>query len=61
MHAEQKRIYKSMTPDQKFAIANDLYWFARRAREARLRSLHPDWTDEQINQAVKEIFLYARS
>jgi hypothetical protein len=59
MHPEQKRIYKSMTPDQKFAIANGLYWAARRAREAWLRSLHPDWTEEQISRTVRDIFLHA--
>ena len=61
MHPEQKRIYKSMTPDERFALANRLYWFARRTREAWLRSIHPDWTDEQISHAVREIFLYART
>ena len=61
MHAEQKRIYKSMTPDQKFAVARELYWFARRMKEAWLRSLHPDWTDEEISRTVREIFLYART
>jgi len=61
MHPEQRRIYKSMTADQKFAIANELYWAARRAREAWLRSLHPDWTEEQISHTVREIFLHART
>jgi len=61
MLQEQKRIYKSMTPNQKFAVSNGLYWSARRAREAWLRSLHPEWTEEQISRTVKEIFLRART
>ena len=61
MHSIQKRIYKSMTPDEKFAVANGLYWAARRTREAWLRSLHPDWTEEQISRTVREIFLRART
>ncbi len=28
-------------------------------KAARLRNLHPDWSEEQINERVKEIFLYA--
>jgi len=61
MLQEQIRIYKSMTPGQKFAVANSLYWTARRAREAWLRSVHPEWTEERISRAVREIFLRARS
>lgn len=61
MHPEQERIYKAMTPEQKFAVANGLYWSARRAKEAWLRSLHPEWTDEQVSRKVREIFLYART
>jgi hypothetical protein len=61
MLQEQKRIYKSMTPDQKFAVAISLYWSARRARGAWLRSLHPEWTEERISRTVREIFLRART
>jgi hypothetical protein len=59
MHPEQKLIYKSMSPDRKFAIAMELYWTARRAREGWLRSLHPHWTEEQIRRRVRDIFLHA--
>lgn len=59
MHPEQKRIYKSLSPDQKFAIANGLYWSARRAKEEWVRSLHPDWSDKKVQTLVREIFLYA--
>lgn len=61
MLQEQKRIYKSMTPERKIAVANSLYWSARRAREAWLRSIHPDWTEELIRHTVREIFLRART
>ena len=59
MHLEQRRIYKAMTAERKFAIANELYWTARRARHAWLRSLHPDWCEEKIRRTVREIFLHA--
>lgn len=31
---------------------DDLYLFARQMTAARLRSKHPDWTDEQIEAGV---------
>jgi thymidylate kinase len=61
MHSEQKRIYQSMTPQQKLQIAMDLYNTARRLKAAGLKSQHPDWTEKEIHQKVREIFLNARS
>ncbi len=61
MLPEQKQIYKSMTPEQKYAVAMNLYWSARRMKEAWLRSIHPDWTEEQVSRTVREIFLRART
>ena len=61
MHPEQKRIYQSMTPEQKVNIVFDLYHAARQMKSAYLKKRHPDWTDEMIEQKVREIFLYAGS
>jgi hypothetical protein len=61
MHPEQKRIYKSMTAEQKYEIVHQLYWSAVQAKEAWLRSLHPEWDEKQIRRQVREIFLYART
>jgi hypothetical protein len=44
---------------QKLRTAAALYWGARKIKAARLRELHPDWTEEQVQQKVKEIFLHA--
>lgn len=44
---------------QKLRTAAGLYWGARKIKAARLRVLHPDWPKEQIDQAVKRIFLHA--
>jgi len=54
-------IYRKMTPGQKWQAARDLYWSARRLKAAWLRQIHPDWTEEQVQNEVREIFLYARS
>jgi hypothetical protein len=59
MHPEQKRIYQSMTPEQKLRIAANLYYSARALKAAGLRDQHPDWSEKEIQEKVKEIFLYA--
>lgn len=45
----------------KLEAAGHLYWGARNLKEAYLRTLHPDWTDDQIKTEVKKWMLYARS
>jgi hypothetical protein len=44
---------------QKWRTAAALYWGARKLKAAGLREQNPDWTDEQVERRVKEIFLYA--
>jgi hypothetical protein len=58
---KQVEIIKKMTPEQRFEVSMRLYWSARHLKEAAIRQHHPDWTDEQVQQAVKEAFMYARS
>lgn len=58
---EQIERYRAMTPAEKLRQAQHLYWSARRLREAYERSLHPDWTDDQIRAHVRRIFLLART
>jgi len=48
-----------MTGEQKLKTAFGLYWTARRIKAAALRQQYPDWTEEQVQQKVKEIFLHA--
>ena len=50
---------RRMTGAQKLRAAAGLYWTARKIKAARLRQQHPDWTEEQVQQKVKEIFMYA--
>ena len=61
MHPEQIKAFKSMTPAMKLRLAQSLYYSARSLKEAALRKQHPDWTEEEIKQKVREIFLYART
>jgi hypothetical protein len=61
MKTEAQKVVQAMSPVQKLRAAERLYHSARQLKAAALRAEHPDWTDEAIRQAVREIFLYARS
>lgn len=58
---EQIAIFKAMTPDQKWKAARDLYWTVRKHKAAYLRSIHPEWSEERLQEEVRNIFLRARS
>jgi hypothetical protein len=57
----QTEVLRRMTPEQKLHAALRLYWSARQLKAAWIRQQHPDWTDEQVEQAVKEAFTHART
>jgi hypothetical protein len=58
---KQKHIFQSMTPDQKLKIALSLYHSARQLKAAGLRAQNPDWSEEKVQNRLREIFLYART
>jgi hypothetical protein len=49
---------RRMTGAQKLRTAFQLYWGARKIKAARMRQQHPDWSEEQVQQRVKEIFMH---
>ncbi len=57
----QKKIFQAMAPAQKLEMALRLYYSARDLKAAGLRAQHPDWTEDQIEAKVREIFLYAQT
>ena len=61
MHPEQKRIFQSMSPEQKLKVALQLYYSARELKATSLRAQNPDWAEDRIQDRVREIFLYART
>ena len=60
-HQYQIEVYRAMTPQQKYELMQSLIDSARKMKYAYFRSIHSDWTDEQIQQALCDWFLYARS
>jgi hypothetical protein len=61
MHPEQKRIYQSMTPEQKLKVAIDLYYSAWELKLESLRAQNPNLPEKDIQAMVRETFLYART
>jgi hypothetical protein len=57
----QNQILAKMSPGKKLEVAMQLYYSARELKAAGLRTDHPDWDEKQVQQAVREAFLYART
>lgn len=49
----QSTIFRQMTPEEKWKAATQLYWSAWGLKEAYLQALHPGWTVQEVNEAVK--------
>ena len=56
---EYREVLRKLSGEQKLRTASALYWDARRLKAARLREQHPDWSEEAVEQRVKEIFMHA--
>jgi hypothetical protein len=52
---------KYLTPDKKLRLSLNLYHSAVKLKKASLRKFHPELSEKEIKEKVKEIFLYARS
>ena len=53
--------FRAMAPADKLGLISRLYLEAKTWKRAMLRSQHPDWTPEQIETVVKELFLRGSS
>lgn len=53
LHPEQVRVIRSMSQDRRLAVGMSLLKSARRMRRAALRAQHPDWSDEQLDDAIR--------
>jgi hypothetical protein len=58
---EQIAIFRAMSGEQKLKLAEQLYWTARKLKAAGIRAQHPDWSEVQITEAVRQIFLHGRT
>ena len=58
---EQTQALRRMSPAERWQVAYRLYWTMRQHKTAFLRAQHLDWSDQQINDQVRRIFLYANT
>lgn len=56
---EQIELLREMTGQQRFALAETMFWEARELKAAGVRHQHPDWSAEQVTAEVSRIFLNA--
>ena len=59
--AKRREILKAMTPQQKLKIAFDMRRTAMGLKTAWLKQIHPDWTEDEVQDEVRRIFLNART
>ncbi len=61
LHPAQVTAFRRMTPAEKLELAMKLREAAWELKTAGVRAQHPDWSEEQVRDRVREIFLYART
>jgi hypothetical protein len=59
--AQQIKVLRAMTGEERLEVAERLYWSARKMKAAGLRSQHPDWPETRVQADVRRIFSNARS
>ena len=57
----QNNILRKMTPTEKLRLSMRLYYSAWEFKAAWLRQNHQDWSEWQVQKAVKEIFANAKN
>jgi len=58
---EQFAALRAMSGVQRLQLAEGLFWSARKMKLAGLRSQHPDWTEQCLEDEVRRIFSHART
>ena len=56
---EYAETLRRLSGAQKLRTAFGIYWEARKLKAARLRIQHPDWSEQQIEEKVREVFMHA--
>jgi hypothetical protein len=58
---DQLETLRRLSPEERYRASRDLYWTLRRHKAAFLKSLHTDWSEEEIEAEVRRIFRDART
>ena len=60
LHPVQREIFQRISPWEKFSLTGKLFEDAQQIKKAALRDRHPTWSEEQLDQAVIDIFIYGK-
>lgn len=55
----QTQVFRAMTMEQRWRVAQNLCATGREWKTCALRSLHPNWRDPDIGAEVRRSFLHA--
>jgi hypothetical protein len=55
----QVEILRRLTPEQKLRAAERLYWSVWELKAAWFRQEHPEWREEQVKKAVRDVFAWS--
>lgn len=55
---EERHIFQNMSPADKLGLIAQMHMQARQWKRAALKAQHPDWSPEQVDRRVYEVFLY---
>ncbi len=58
---EQMKVLRTLSGQERWRVAERLYWSARKMKAAGLRAQHPDWPEARVEAEVRRIFSDARS
>lgn len=56
--AEEIETFRKMLPADKLRLIASIHLQAREWKRAAFKTQRPNWTPEQIDERVKEVFLY---
>lgn len=59
--SEQIEILRAMSGQERWRVAERLYWSARKLKTAGVRDQHPDWPDASVDGEARRIFAIART
>ncbi len=61
LHPEQVKALRKMSLERRLELALGFIRWTRRFKAQAVRQQHPDWTEEQVADAVRQFVLDARS
>jgi hypothetical protein len=60
LHEAQARALRAMSIAERMRLNASLWDHARVLKEAALRAMHPEWSEEQVRNATREALQNAR-